>query len=138
MCNMPGKSRYTTCTNFLIDNIHIIQMHDIHCAICITYILFLIDILCMLIFISSLIIGVLKWQFALLSNCFKLFIWIVCVLRILNELSYNYICITYIVLDWNTIYTIMLELCEIETQLEICTISNQFFVLFVYVWHIGV
>ena len=44
------------------------------------------------------------------------------------ELSCNYICLTYIVLDLDAIYTIMFELCEILIQLEYCTTYDVYIV----------
>ena len=57
--------------------------------------------------------------------CLLLYVW-----RIFNELSHNYICMTYIVLDWDAIYTIMFELCEILTQLSYCIV--------LYVWRCAI
>ena len=57
--------------------------------------------------------------------CLLLYVW-----RIFNELSHNYICMTYIVYVWHTIITVMFELCEILTQLSYCIV--------LYVWRCAI
>ena len=131
--------RYTDYTNIFSCYCAMCIDLILFCAICLTYRYFKMVLLCIFIFVSSLTYRVLKWQFALLSNCFKLCMVIVVCLTYIYWIVmqlYMYdvycVCLTYnlynnvwIVWDWDTIE-------------DIHNLYTSDVVQFVYVWHIAV